>query len=124
MFEQADPSRLRSYEEKRDLTQRGGVYETVLFDDPEWQPRIAHLSRQLAKVFHPFDYGRFEFRINPEAGELIFLETNLNCNLWSQKIYGRMAEQLGWSQYELIETILMESMRRQGVIDERTTLAA
>lgn len=124
MFEQADPSRLRTYEEKRDLAQRGGVYETVLFDDPEWRPRIAQLSRLMANVFHPFDYGRFEFRINPETGELIFLEANLNCNLWSQKIYGRMAEQLGWSHYELIETILTESMRRQGVIEERTTLAA
>ncbi|MEH6758026.1 MAG: phosphoribosylglycinamide synthetase [Parasphingorhabdus sp.] len=124
MFKQNDPSQLRTYAEKRDLADQRGSYETVVFDDPEWIQRIAHLTRTMAKVFHPFDYGRFEFRINPETGELIFLETNLNCNLWSQKIYGRVAEQFGWTHAEMIETILTESMRRQGVIDERTMLAA
>ncbi len=124
MNQQEDPWRLRTYAEKRDLTDCNGGYEMVLFDDPEWTNRIGQLARQMAKVFHPFDYGRFEFRINPETGELIFLETNLNCNLWSQKTFGWVSMQLGWTHAELIETILTESMHRQGMIDERTTLAA
>lgn len=124
MNQQADPAQLRTYVEKRDLTECDGGYEMVLFDDPEWTRRIGQLTRQIAKVFHPFDYGRFEFRINPDTGALIFLETNLNCNLWSQKTFGWVSRQLGWTHAELIETILTESMRRQGVIDERTTLAA
>lgn len=124
MFRQVDPAALRTYAEKRDLTSQAAVYETVLFDDSEWQPRIAHLAMTMAKVFHPFDYGRFEFRLNPQTGELIFLETNLNCNLWSRKIHGRVAEELGWTHQELVETILTESMFRQGVVGERMTLAA
>ncbi|WP_229955439.1 D-alanine--D-alanine ligase family protein [Parasphingorhabdus litoris] len=124
MNRQADPTRLRSYAEKRDLTDQGGDYEMILFDDPEWTSRIGQLTRQMAQVFHPFDYGRFEFRINPETGEMIFLETNLNCNLWSQKTFGWVSRQMGWTHAELVETILIESMWRQGVLPDRTTLAA
>ncbi len=122
MFQQADPDHLRTYAEKRDLDVREGKYETVLFDDPEWEPRITRYTRAMCEVFHPFDYGRFEFRINPESGELIFLETNLNCNLWSEKIYGRAAKEVGWTHDELIETILAESMQRQGLISRELVL--
>ena len=45
------------------------------------------------------------------------LEVNLNCNLWSQKVYGRSAVLAGLTQEQLIETILCESLARHGLID-------
>ena len=118
MFEQADPSHLRTYYEKRDLVDRAQKYRLVPFGaDEEWYPRIHELTREILKEFVPFDYGRFEFRLDRDGGKVQFLEVNLNANLWSEKVYGRSAQLAGWSQAELIETILCESLRRHGLLD-------
>lgn len=118
MFEQADPTHLRTYYEKRDLVERAHKYELVPFgrDDP-WYPRIEQLTREILKEFRPFDYGRYEFRLDREGGEVQFLEVNLNANLWSQKVYGRSAQLAGWTQEQLIETLLCESLRRHGLLE-------
>ena len=116
LFEQADPSHLRTYYEKRDLVDRSQKYQLVEFDDAKWTPIIADYTSRIAEVFRPFDYGRYEFRFDREAGEVQFLEVNLNANLWSQKVYGRSAALAGLSQEQLIETILAESLRRHGLL--------
>ncbi len=117
MFEQADPSHLRTYWEKRDLVDRAQKYQLVPFaeTDPLF-PTIDRLTREILKEFEPFDYGRFEFRVNRETGDVQFLELNLNANLWSEKVYGRSAQLAGWSQSQLIETILCESLDRHGLL--------
>jgi D-alanine-D-alanine ligase len=124
LFEQADPTHLRTYWEKRDLVDRSAKYSLVAFDDPYWAPRIAEYTRRMAAVFTPFDYGRFEFRLDIEKGEVMFLENNLNCNLWSQKVFGRSAALAGLSHHELIETILAESFARQGLMVRERELVA
>lgn len=124
LFQQADPSHLRTYSEKRDLVEREQKYELHPFDDGVWAGRIADLTRRMAGVFMPFDYGRFEFRFDERKGELNFLEVNLNCNLWSQKVFGRSAALLGWDHRDLIETILCESLARHRLIDMRVAVAA
>jgi D-alanine-D-alanine ligase len=116
LFEQADPTHLRSYYEKRDLVDRSQKYRLVPFTDAEWQPRIAEYTRMMAEEFRPFDYGRFEFRYDRESGTVRFLEVNLQANLWSQKVYGRSAALAGLSQAQLIETILHEGLRRHGLL--------
>ena len=116
LFEQADPSHLRTYYEKRDLVDRSQKYQLVEFDDPEWMPIIAEHTRNLVEEFRPFDYGRYEFRLDREGGKVQFLEVNLNANLWSQKVYGRSAKAAGLSQEQLIETILCESLARHGLL--------
>ena len=118
MFEQADPSHLRTYWEKRDLVERAHKYQLVPFgtDDPLY-PRIYEMTREILKEFKPFDYGRYEFRVDRERGEVNFLELNLNANLWSEKVYGRSAQLAGWTQPQLIETILCESLRRHGLLE-------
>jgi len=116
LFEQADPSHLRTYYEKRDLVDRSQKYQLVEFDDEEWMPVIADYTRRIAEEFRPFDYGRYEFRFDREGGKVQFLEVNLNANLWSQKVYGRSAALAGLSQEQLIETILAESLRRHGLL--------
>ena len=116
LFEQADPSHLRTYYEKRDLVDRSQKYRLVEFDDEEWMPVIADYTRRIAEEFRPFDYGRYEFRFDRESGKVQFLEVNLNANLWSQKVYGRSAALAGLSQEQLIETILAESLSRYGLL--------
>jgi D-alanine-D-alanine ligase len=117
LFEQADPTHLRTYWEKRDLVDRGGKYRLVPFDDPEWTGRIADLTLRMAGEYRPFDYGRFEFRIDCETGTLNFLEVNLQANLWSEKVFGCSAARAGMSQAQLIETILYEGLRRHGLLE-------
>ncbi len=118
LFEQADPTHLRTYYEKRDLVERASKYELVPFDDADIMPKIAELTLMMAEEFRPFDYGRFEFRFDAATGELNFLEVNLQANLWSQKVYGRSAVLAGLTQSQLIETILYEGLRRHGLLDD------
>lgn len=116
MFEQSDPTHLRSYYEKRDLAKGTARYTLVPFDDPEWGPIIADYTREIAQEFRPFDYGRFEFRLDRENGRVYFLEVNLQANLWSKKVFGHSARRAGITQLELIETILCESLHRHGLL--------
>ncbi len=116
IFRQADPSHLRTYYEKRDLVDRSQKYSLDPFTDPEMVARISELTKRVWQEYRPFDYGRFEFRVNEETGEITFLELNLNCNLWSQKVFGRAAVMAGWTQEDLIETILAEGLARHGLI--------
>jgi len=116
LFEQADPSHLRTYYEKRDLVDRAQKYQLVEFTDSEWMPQIAEYTRMMAEEFRPFDYGRYEFRLDREGSKVQFLEVNLNANLWSEKVYGRSARLAGLTQEQLIETILAESLDRHGLL--------
>jgi D-alanine-D-alanine ligase len=116
LFRQADPTQLRSHEEKRDLVDRSQKYELVPFEGSDAWPKIRAMTEALAEIFRPFDYGRFEFRYNEETGEVNLLEVNLQCNLWSQKVIGRSAQLLGWSQEQLIETIVANSLIRHGLM--------
>ncbi len=116
LFEQADPSHLRTYQEKRDLVDRAHKYQLVPFDDPYWSTEIERHVRLLAEEYRPFDYGRFEFRLDRDSGTVRFLEVNLQANLWSEKVFGRSAALAGLSQSQLIETILFEALRRNGLL--------
>lgn len=116
IFRQADPAHLRTYEEKRDLVDRTQKYSLDPFLDEAMSATISDYTARLWGEYRPFDYGRFEFRVNETTGEVTFLELNLNCNLWSQKVFGRSAELYGWTQEELIETILASSLQRHGLI--------
>ena len=78
--------------------------------------KISEYTRRLFAEYRPFDYGRWEFRVNEQTGEVNFLEVNLNCNLWSEKVFGRAAMLAGLTQAELIETILADSLRRNGLM--------
>ena len=117
IFRQADPSHLRTYYEKRDLVDRSQKYSLDPFENEEMAAQIAEYTKLAWGDYRPFDYGRFEFRVNEETGEITFLELNLNCNLWWEKVFGRSAALAGWTQAQLIETILAESLRRHGLTE-------
>lgn len=110
-----DTEVLRTYAEKRgfESTEAKLVQET----DPHIIGKIQDLTSKLLPELWPFDYGRFEFRLNPVTGEMNFLEVNLQCNIWSQRVIGKAAVLAGISYPELLETILAGSMARQGVIE-------
>ncbi|MEM6907724.1 MAG: phosphoribosylglycinamide synthetase [Pseudomonadota bacterium] len=116
IFRQSDPSHLRTYYEKRDLVDRSQKYWLDPFTDPKLSEEIAHYTRLYWDEYRPFDYGRFEFRVNEDTGEVNFLELNLNCNLWSEKVIGQAARMAGWTQAELIETVLAEALARHGLM--------
>lgn len=110
-----DTEVLRTYAEKRgfESTEAKLVQET----DPHIIGKIQDLTSKLLPELWPFDYGRFEFRLNPATGEMNFLEVNLQCNIWSQRVIGKAAVVAGISYPELLETILAGAMARQGVIE-------
>lgn len=116
LFKQADPDHLRTHEEKRDLVDRSQKYELVPFEASDVWPEIREMTLKMVEVFRPFDYGRFEFRFNEATGEVNLLEVNLQANLWSQKVYGRSANLLGWSQADLIESIVAQGLWRRGLM--------
>ena len=117
IFRQADPEHLRTYYEKRDLVDRSAKYWLDPFENQAMSEKISEYTRLLYAEYRPFDYGRFEFRVNEDTGEIHFLELNLNCNLWSEKVFGRAATLAGLTQAELIETILADSLRRNGLMN-------
>jgi len=123
IVEQQDPSRLRTYEEKRNLV-GGQAYEIRRLDDRRLIDEAERQTGLIMREFMPFDYGRFEFRLDAQTGEIRFMEVNLNCNLWSKKTIAIAAAQLGWSHVELIETVLTESLQRHGLIAEALDRAA
>ena len=108
---------LRSYEEKRGLV--------AIADDPLTPVTDASLlgelemqTRKLMRDLWPFDYGRFEFRVNFATGKVQFMEVNLSCNLWSKKSISRSAASIGISHTEVVESILAHSMQRQGLLTQ------
>lgn len=123
IVEQADPGSLRTYQEKRNLV-GGQGYEIRRMTAGRELEQAEARARELLREFRPFDYGRFEFRLDVRTGEVQFLEVNLNCNLWSRKTIAMAAAQIGWSHRDLIETILTESLRRQGLLAREFDVAA
>jgi D-alanine-D-alanine ligase len=123
IVEQEDPHYLRTYQEKRNLVD-GQAYEIRPLIDPRVRADAERMALALMPEFMPFDYGRFEFRLDVATGEVRFMEVNLNCNLWSKKTIAMAARQIGWSHVELIETILTESLDRHGLIDGALARAA
>jgi D-alanine-D-alanine ligase len=118
LFKQADPEHLRTHAEKRDLVAREHKYQLVPFEGDDVWPEIRAMTLKMVEVFRPFDFGRFEFRFNEATGEVNLLEVNLQCNLWSEKVYGRSALLMGWTQEDLIETIVAASLHRHGLMEK------
>lgn len=116
IVEQDDPRRLRTYQEKRNLVD-GQAYEIRPLTDRKLIAEVERQTHAIMGEYLPFDYGRFEYRLDIETGEVRFMEVNLNCNLWSKKTIAIAASQIGWSHGELIENILTESLRRHGLIE-------
>ena len=92
------------------------VVNPVEVEHPEFAARVEEMAKKVAQEFVPFDYGRIEFRVDLATGDINFIEINLNCNLWSEKVMAKAAAQAGFSHSDLLETLLAESWRRNALI--------
>lgn len=110
-----DPRQFRSYEEKRALVETADD-PLAPVDDPAIVARLHAQVRPLVGQLWPFDYGRFEFRYDPLAGRIAFMEVNLSCNLWSRKTISRAARLAGMDHEMLVETIVAHSLMRQRLL--------
>ncbi len=115
-YEREDTQRLWTYYEKRDLVQNTEKAALKGFEHPELAPKVAEYAAKVAREFLPFDYGRIEFRVDLNTGDVNFIEINLNCNLWSEKVMAKAAARSGFSHADLLETILAEAWARNGLI--------
>ncbi len=116
IYEREDTQKLWTYYEKRDLVPNTEKATLKQFDDPEFAPRVADYAMKIAKGFEPFDYGRIEFRLDRKTGDINFIEINLNCNLWSEKVVAKAAAAAGFAHPQLLETIIAEGLRRNGLM--------
>jgi D-alanine-D-alanine ligase len=109
-----DPNVLRTYEEKRGFAQS----EAALVQLPEGPlaDELRRYTNMLIPELWPFDYGRFEFRVNRETGDVQFLEVNLQANIWSKRVIGQSAAIAGLSHPDLIETVVCHSLVRHGLV--------
>lgn len=115
-YEREDTQRFWTYYEKRDLVQTTEKIALTPFDHPDLAPKISAMAARFVKEFAPFDYGRVEFRVDLDTGDINFIEINLNCNLWSEKTMATSAARIGFTHADLLETLLAESWRRNGLI--------
>jgi len=109
-----DPNVLRTYEEKRGFEESGA--KLVPMEEGETAERLRGLVTKLIPELWPFDYGRFEFRMNRETGDIQFLEVNLQANIWSKRVIGQSAALAGLSHPDLIETVVCHSLVRHGLV--------
>jgi len=116
-YEREDTQRLWTYYEKRDLVQNTEKAALKRFEHPDFAGAIGEMAHKVAREFLPFDYGRIEFRLDLASGDINFIEINLNCNLWSEKVMAKAAALAGFSHGDLLETLLAESWRRHGLIN-------
>lgn len=116
-FHVDDPLAIRSYEQKRHLTESDDVVLKIYDHQPVIE-RLHETAHAIMPEIWPCDYGRMEFKYDAETDSLNFLEINLSCNLWSKKAIPFSARGAGVTYKELVETILCHSMLRQNVITE------
>jgi D-alanine-D-alanine ligase len=115
-YERENTQKLWTYYEKRDLVPNTEKAALKRFDHAELAPKIEEMAKKVAREFVPFDYGRIEFRVDLKTGDINFIEINLNCNLWSEKVMAKAAAQAGFSHADLMETLLAECWRRNALI--------
>ena len=109
-----DPDVLRTYEEKRGFSESAAQL-VPLEDGPLADTLRAHVQKLIPELW-PFDYGRFEFRINRATGDVQFLEVNLQANIWSKRVIGQSARLAGLEHPDLIETVVCHSLIRHGLV--------
>ncbi len=111
-----DPDALRTYAHKRGFEKSSA--KLAQEHDPRVIETVADYTRRLLPELSPFDYARFEYRMDAQTGEIRFLEVNLQCNIWQPRVIGTSAKIAGFTYPELMETIIASSLLRQGLLEE------
>ncbi len=117
-----DSGPIRTYEQKRDLVPSSTQH--VLLPEGSLNDEVMSTSQRIVEEIWPFDHGRLEYRVEAGTDKVYFIEMNVNCNLWSRKTIASVGRQIGVSHRELIETIICNSLDRQGLIPDSAVRAA
>jgi D-alanine-D-alanine ligase len=67
----------------------------------------------MAAALSPFDDARFDFRYDPDAERLVYLEGNIVCSLGPATVVARAAKLGGIDYPSLIGHLVARSLRRQ-----------
>lgn len=101
---------IATFQQKRFLT---SDRRRQLVDDPALAGQVTALARRVAAELQPFDYMRVDFRYDPRDGRLLFMESNIACNLGSTAAIMMSAGHHGISHAAFVEHVLAYSYRRQ-----------
>ncbi|MFC3050437.1 ATP-grasp domain-containing protein [Kordiimonas pumila] len=112
----ADDLNIVTYEQKRGF--KNGSSIELFAEYPDF-PELVEYTSKTNDYIWPYDYGRFDYRVEPN-GKVWALEFNLSCNLGSTRAICQSANLLGYSQQDIVETVLANSLERQRVMFEAT----
>jgi D-alanine-D-alanine ligase len=87
-------------------------YASEPYDGPGAAQARAAAAR-LAAAIAPFDYARFDFRYEPVADRLVFLEVNMNCAMGPPTVVGQAALLAGMDYPAFVGHVFAHSLRRQ-----------
>lgn len=101
-----------TYEQKRKVAD--GLFRTIESNN-ELNERIISCSKKMLNFIYPIDYVRFDYMVT-KSMDIYFLEFNVCCNLGKQSAFVLSANSVNKTQEELVEKILINSLKRQGLI--------
>jgi D-alanine-D-alanine ligase len=87
-------------------------YKSEPYDGPGAEEAV-RASARLAAEISPFDYARFDYRYDPEAKRLVFIELNMVCNMAPASVVNRAAYLHGINYDALVRHVFTYSLRRQ-----------
>ncbi|PCI60133.1 MAG: phosphoribosylglycinamide synthetase [Kordiimonadales bacterium] len=111
----SDDINIVTYAQKRGFEQGSSI---ELMEDHGKFPELIDHTKRVNEFIWPYDYGRFDYRIEPN-GKVWALEFNLSCNLGSQRAICQSAKALGYSQQDIVESVLANSLERQRTVFEK-----
>lgn len=104
-----DDGAVISYEAKRGFAKDIDIRP---FEEKAISNELTLATAAICQRLGPFDYGRFDFRVDVKTGRWHFLEANVSCNLAENKAIAKSAAMVDVSHAELVETILVHSLQR------------
>lgn len=107
---------VRTYEQKRHLSDGPDTVTLNVIDDQALLGKLRTTALQILPEIWPHDFGRMEFKYDPQTDTLNFIEINLSCNLWSKKASSVSAQTLGITHNQFVETLMVHSLRRHGLV--------
>jgi len=107
---------VRTYEQKRHLTGDTDTVTLSVIEDQNLLLKLEQAAMEILPEIWPHDFGRMEFKHDPDTDALNFIEINLSCNLWSKKASSISAQTLGITHLQFIETMMVQSLHRHGLV--------
>lgn len=102
------------YEDESAMPQNENFYEYQQLSDPALVQRVKELSLQAFTACRGTGYGRLDFRLDEQSGQLLVLEVNAQCGLSEDENYTSIGAILKTSNVtftEVVVEILKDALR-------------